>query len=44
MSPAIEDMYMETDEILETSTLPVFDGDGAPELESDDILSRVLEL
>ena len=42
ISPVIEDMFMETDNILQAS-LEVFTGEEAPELEdSYDILSRVI--
>lgn len=40
VSPVIEDLFVETSEILETSTIEVFTGEDAPEMGSVDVMSR----
>lgn len=42
ISPVVEELFAETSEILETSTLDAFTDSDAPEIATDEVLSRGL--
>jgi len=42
ISPVVEELFAETTEILQTSTLEAFTDSDAPEIATDEVLSRGL--